>query len=527
MQISTISSAFARRLGRGIQTRQFTQKKMTFASQNAMLIRNGTVVNADRQFKADVRILGSKITEVGPNLEQLCETENIVDAKGNYVIPGGIDTHTHMELNFMGAVSPDCFYNGTKAALAGGTTMLCDFILPEKGTSLIEAYDAWREKADNKVTCDYTLHTAVTSWTPEIKADMARIVNEKGVNSFKFFLAYKDAFQLDDTQLVEGFSQAKDLGALSMVHAENGDLCTCGQKRMIELGITGPEGHYMSRPDEVEAEATHRAITIAHIVNTPLYVVHVMSKLAAEEIARARQKGFRVFGEPLAAGLGTDGSKYWAKDFKTSAAHVMGPPLNPDPKVKDYLMNCLKSGSLQCVGTDNCTFTSEQKKMGAENFTAIPNGVNGIEDRMAVVWQKGVHSGILTPSEFVGATSTNAAKIFNMYPQKGVIAPGSDADVVIWNGNKTRTISAETHHHAIDFNVFEGMEVHGIAEKTISKGEICWEDGNFTDAVIKGRGSFVARKPFGQIFDGLEKNDDFKDPRHKKVEREQVIPTTP
>ena len=249
----------------------------------------------------------------------------------------------------------------------------------------------------------------------------------------------------------------KRIGGIGQVHAENGDVIVENCAKLLEAGITGPEGHPMSRPEEVEAEATLRACVIANQTKCPLYVVHVMSKSAAKIIMEKRRlDGSVIFGEPIAASLGTDGTNYYHKCWRHAAAHVMAPPLREDVSTPSYLMKLLADGDLQCTGTDNCTFTSRQKALGINDFTKIPNGVNGLEDRMSVIWEKGVHAGIMTPERFVGATSTTAARIFNIYPQKGVIAPGSDADVVVWDPNKTRVISAETHHHAVDFNIFEG-----------------------------------------------------------------------
>jgi dihydropyrimidinase len=332
------------------------------------------------------------------------------------------------------------------------------------------------------------------------------------------FMAYKGVFQVTDQELYQAMIRCKELGALPMVHAENGDLVHEGQKKILSLGITGPEGHELSRPEEVESEATGRAITIASRANAPIYIVHVMSRGAAHAILEGRNRGVRVYGEPIAAGLGVDGTHMWHKCWRHAAAYVMGPPLRPDPTVKEYLMKLLSTGELSCVGTDNCTFNSNQKAMGKDNFANIPNGVNGIEDRMSVVWEKGVIGGHLTPSEFVRATSTSAAQIFNIYPRKGRIDVGSDADIVVWNGDATRVISKDTHHHAVDFNIFEGMEVHGIAEYTISRGRVVWENGVLK--TVKGSGKFIPRLCFGPPYDGMEIRDKVRDERKLKVERE-------
>lgn len=336
------------------------------------------------------------------------------------------------------------------------------------------------------------LHCAVTWWSPKVKEEMAILAREKGVTSFKMFLAYKNYFQLTDEELYHAFAACKELGSIAQVHAENGDLVSEGQKRVLAMGITGPEGHPLSRPEEVETEATLRAITIANSVNAPLYVVHVMSPGPAQAIADARSRGQVVFGEPVAAGLGVDGLHQWNKDWRHAAAYVMGPPLRPDPTVKDKLMGFLASGGLSTVGTDNCTFNADQKAMGKDDFSKIPNGVNGTEDRMSVVWDRGVATGVLTPQQFVAVTSSNAARIFNMYPRKGRIAPGSDADLVVWDPSATRTISAKTHHHNCDFNIFEGMTVRGVALTTVSRGKVVWQNGQLH--ATQGSGKYTPCK---------------------------------
>eukprot|EP00794_Sanderia_malayensis_P016724 gene16724-18418_t len=486
------------------------------ASTTKLLIRGGTIVNEDRMFLADVYCEDGKIKEVGAGLSVSNDTK-IVDASGQFVMPGGIDTHTHMQLPFMGTVAVDDFYHGTKAAVAGGTTMIIDFVIPQKGESLLSAYDKWKQWADEKVCCDYSFHVAVTWWSEQVKQEMKILTSEKGVNSFKAFMAYKDVFQLSDAELYQAFKACREFGALAQVHAENGDLIHEGAKKMVAMGITGPEGHEMCRPEQVEGEATHRAIVIGDAVNCPVYVVHVMSKSAADVVCEFRRKGFAAFGEPIAAGLGTDGTNYWHKCWRHAAGFVLGPPLRPDPSTPGYLMDLLANGDLQCTGTDNCTFSSDQKAMGKDDFRKIPNGVNGVEDRMSVIWEKGVHNGKMDPCRFVAVTSTTAAKIFNIYPQKGVIAAGSDADIVVWDANAKRTISAKTHHQAVDFNIFEGMECHGVATITISRGKVVWEQNQLN--VKRGSGKYVHRSTFAPyVYNRVLQREKASKPR--KVDRE-------
>uniref|UniRef100_H2ZLB7 dihydropyrimidinase n=1 Tax=Ciona savignyi TaxID=51511 RepID=H2ZLB7_CIOSA len=517
------------------------------ASHNRLHIKGGRVVNADCSVDADVYIENGLIVKVGKNLDVPGGTR-VVDASGKLVMPGGIDTHTHMQLPFMGTFAVDDFYVGTKAAIAGGTTMIIDFVLDQKGVSLIEAYDKWRGWADPKVCCDYSFHIAVTWWSPQVKSEMAELAKNRGINSFKMFMAYKDVFMLDDSELYEVYKNCRELGALAMMHAENGHVIQHEQERMLNLGITGPEGHALCRPEDVEAEATGRAIMIANRLNCPMYIVHVMSKSSADVIVQARKQGNVVFGEPIAASLGTDGTNYWHKCWRHAAGHVMGPPLRPDPTTPGYLMDLLANGDLECTGTDNCTFNASQKALGKDNFAKIPNGVNGVEDRMSVIWEvgvicnppiylhlyyqyisicikllnlpaRGVASGKMDENRFVAVTSTNAAKVFNIYPQKGVIAPGSDADIIIWDAEATRTISAKTHHQAVDFNIFEGLVCHGVNSCTISRGKVVYEaeDNKFT--VSGGDGKFVPRKPFCKyVYNRINKRKENYDP--SKVERE-------
>ncbi|CAI5449009.1 unnamed protein product [Caenorhabditis angaria] len=482
-----------------------------------LLIKNGTVCNDDSMFKSDVLVEDGKIVNIAQSIDPPSSDVEIVDATGRLVIPGGIDPHTHMQLPFMGEIAKDDFHRGTEAAVAGGTTMIIDFVIPNKGESLLVAYDRWRNWADPKVVCDYGLSMAITSWSPEIAHEMELVTGEQyGINSFKFFLAYAGVFMVRDEEFYQGMLQCAKLRALARVHAENGAVIKERADDLLQQGVTGPEGHTQSRPEELEAEATFRACTMAAQANCPLYVVHVMSKGAAAAISHHRQQGAIVFGEPIAAGLATDGSHYYHEDWLHAARYVMSPPLSRDPSTPNALMKLLAAGELHLTATDNCTFDCKQKALGKDDFTKIPNGVNGVEDRMSVVWDRGVHQGLIDPMKFVSVTSTMAAKIFNCYPQKGRIAIGSDADIVIWNPNATRIISKDTHHHAVDFNIFEGMEVYGVPEITISRGRIVWADGKLqTEA---GSGRFIKLPPDSQIvFSSVDRKKEANKPI--KVER--------
>ncbi|CAH1258714.1 CRMP1 [Branchiostoma lanceolatum] len=491
---------------------------MVKTATNRIHIKGGRVVNDDQSVEADVYIEEGVVKGFGKDI-LVPGGARIIDARGKLVIPGGIDPNTHFEIESNGVTSVDDFYKGTKAALVGGTTLTIDCVLPEKGESLAESYEKWRQKADGKVVSDYSLHVAVTWWGEKVKDDMALLAKEKGVNSFLVFLAHKDKYQLSDSELYEFFTHCRELGVLAMVHAENGDLVAEMTKKMLGMGIRGPEGHVLSRPEELESEAAQRAIAIANRVNCPIYITRVMSRSAGDVIAAARKRGNVVYGEPTAAGLGTDGSHCWDKNWKVAAAHVTDPPLRPDPSTPDHLMDLLANGDLQIVGSDNRTFTTSQKAVGKDDFSKIPCGVNGVEDRMSVVWERGVVSGKMDENRFVAVTSTNAAKIFNMYPKKGRIAEGSDADVIIWDPEATRTISVRTHHQAVDFNVFEGLTCHGVPLYTICQGKVVCEDSGSVVHVTQGAGSWVPRdRRCDHVFKRIHAREKLRVP--KPVERE-------
>ncbi|MBK4217786.1 dihydropyrimidinase [Paracoccus caeni] len=454
------------------------------------VIRNGTIVTADLTYKADVLIEGGRIAAIGEGLVG----DEVLDATGCYVMPGGIDPHTHLEMPFMGTYSADDFESGTRAALAGGTTMVVDFALPSPGQGLLDALQMWDNKS-GRAHCDYSFHMAVTWWGEQVFDEMEAVV-KRGITSFKHFMAYKGALMVNDDELFASFRRVGDLGGVAMVHAENGDVVAELSARLLAEGNTGPEAHAYSRPPQVEGEATNRAIMVADMAGVPLYVVHVSCEDSHEAIRRARQQGKRVWGEPLIQHLTLDESEYFNTDWDHAARRVMSPPFR-NKLHQDSLWAGLQSGSLSVVATDHCAFTTEQKRYGVGDFTKIPNGTGGLEDRMPMLWTHGVGTGRLTPNEFVAATSTNIAKILNMYPKKGAVLVGADADLVVWDPEAEKVIGAGSQQSAIDYNVFEGQKVKGLPRYTLSRGVVAFADGKIESP--EGHGEFVAREPRGTV----------------------------
>jgi len=476
------------------------------------VIKGGTVVTADLTYEADVLVENGVITEIGKGLSG----DETLDASSCYVMPGGIDPHTHLEMPFMGTYSSDDFESGTRAALAGGTTMVVDFCLPSPNQSLLDAIQMWDNKS-TRANCDYSFHMAITWWGEQVFNEMETVVREKGINTFKHFMAYKGALMVDDDEMFASFSRCAELGALPLVHAENGDVVAQLQAKLLAEGNNGPEAHAYSRPAEVEGEATNRAIMIADMAGVPVYIVHTSCEQSHEAIRRARQNGIRAYGEPLIQHLTLDESEYANPDWDHAARRVMSPPFR-NKKHQDSLWAGLQSGSLQVVATDHCAFTTEQKRNGVGDFTQIPNGTGGLEDRMPMLWTYGVATGRLTPNEFVAVTSTNIAKILNMYPKKGAILVGSDADLVVWDPAKEKTISASAQQSAIDYNVFEGKHVKGLPRYVLSRGHVSIVDGEVK--AREGHGEFVAREPFQAVNKALSQWKDVTAPR--KVERSGI-----
>lgn len=454
------------------------------------VIKGGTVVTADLSYEADVRIEAGRIAAIGPDLSG----NEVLDASGCLVMPGGIDPHTHLEMPFMGTYSADDFESGTRAALAGGTTMVVDFALPSPGQGLLDALQMWDNKS-GRAHCDYSYHMAVTWWGEQVFNEMEEVV-KRGITTFKHFMAYKGALMVNDDEMFASFRRVGELGGVALVHAENGDVVAELSARLLAEGNTGPEAHAYSRPPQVEGEATNRAIMIADMAGVPLYVVHVSCEDSHEAIRRARQQGKRVWGEPLIQHLTLDESEYFNADWDHAARRVMSPPFR-NKQHQNSLWAGLQSGSLSCVATDHCAFTTEQKRTGVGDFTKIPNGTGGLEDRMPMLWTNGVTSGRLTPNEFVAVTSTNIAKILNLYPKKGAVLVGSDADLVVWDPKASKTINANSQQSAIDYNVFEGQTVTGLPRYTLTRGVVAVRDGKVDSR--EGHGMFTPREARGGV----------------------------
>ena len=461
----------------------------------SLVIKGGTIVAADRSYVADVKIEGETIAAIGKGLNGQSE----LDATGCYVMPGGIDPHTHLDMPFMGTNSADDYESGTRAALSGGTTMVVDFCIPGRGQPLMEALADWDVRSKKALT-DFSYHMCITYWSDKVAREMEDVV-KRGVTTFKHFMAYKGALMVNDEEMFASFRRCAELGALPLVHAENGEVVAALQKHYMSIGVTGPEGHALSRPPSVEGEAANRAIMLADQAGCPVYIVHTSCIEAHEAIRRARANGQRVYGEPLIQHLTLDEGEYFSKDWVHSARRVMSPPFR-DKKHQDDLWNGLRAGSLQVVATDHCAFTTKQKEFGRDDFTKIPNGTGGLEDRLPMLWTHGVTTGRLTMNEFVAVTSTNIARILNLYPRKGAILPGADADLVVWDPKAKKTITAKKQMSAIDYNEFEGKKVEGLPRFTLSRGELMFEGGKLK--ADSPRGKFVKRQPHAPDSRALE-----------------------
>jgi dihydropyrimidinase len=456
------------------------------------LIRNGAVVNADGQSRSDVLIEGETISQVGPNLP--AEGHTVVDAAGLLIMPGGIDVHTHLDMPFGGTTSADDYRTGTIAAAVGGSTTVIDFALQSRGHTMGEALETWLGKSDGKACIDYGLHMAVTDLGPgdgaQGLAEMETMVG-KGISSFKLFMAYPNVLMIDDGLMYKVMHKAGQLKALCLVHAENGSVIDIVVARMIAEGKTAPHFHAHSRSAHAEAEATHRAIAIAHMANASVYIVHLSNEDSLRELKHAQQRGLHVLAETCPQYLVLSLEEQMPGKSWEEAKYVFTPPLrlkhNQAP-----LWKALEDGSLAVVSTDHCPFRfADQKSLGKDDFTKIPNGGPGIENRLQIVWQFGVNSGLLTPERFVELCCTAPARIFGM-PQKGVIAAGKDADILLWDPKASYTISVSTQQMATDYSMFEGWKVSGNAKHVFSRGELVVKDGKWIGQT--GRGRFLKRQ---------------------------------
>jgi len=457
-----------------------------------ILIRNGAVVTARDTTAADVLIEGGAIREVRPGIPPQA-AEKVIDATGMFVIPGGIDAHTHLDMPFGGTTSSDDFETGTRAAAFGGTTTIVDFAIQPRGTRMRDALDAWWKKAERRATIDYGLHMIVTDLGEAGLEDMDDMVRE-GVASFKLFMAYPNVLMVDDATIFKALSQTAKNGALVCMHAENGSVIDVIVARALAEGKTAPVYHALTRPPRAEAEAVHRAIALAEIAGAPVYIVHLSSEDALNQVREARDRGVPAFAETCPQYLLLSIDELERPGFE-GAKYVFTPPLRPKEHLPK-LWDGLKHDHLQVVSTDHCPFCfADQKILGKDDFTKIPNGGPGIENRLQLIYHHGVNSGRLSVNRFVELTSTTPARLFGMYPKKGEIAPGSDADLVIWDPQADYTISAKTHHMRVDYSMFEGFQVRGNVRTVLSRGEVIVEGKEFLGKA--GRGHYLKRAARG------------------------------
>jgi dihydropyrimidinase len=455
------------------------------------LIKNGRIVTAEQDYTADIYIEEDKITTIGSNLKM--EADNVYDARGKYVIPGGVDVHTHLDMPFGGTTSCDDFESGTKAAAFGGTTSLIDFAIQSKGMKMREALDIWWKKAENKATIDYGLHMIITDLPDAHLEDMNDMVRE-GVSSFKLFMAYPGVLMVDDATIFKAMKQTAQNGALVCMHAENGSVIDTIVKKTLAEGKTAPIYHALTRPTSAEGEAVNRAIALSEMAGAPVYIVHLSSNDALEKVAEARDKGLPTYAETCPQYLFLSIEENMNKPGFEDAKYVFTPPLR-EKWHQDKLWAGLRKNTLQVVSTDHCPFCyKEQKELGKGDFSKIPNGGPGIEHRLQLLYSGGVTEKRISLNRWVELCSTTPAKMFGLYPRKGTIAAGSDADIVIWDPEKEHTISAHTHHMCTDYSMFEGRKIKGNAETVFSRGEVIVKENKFLGK--SGRGQFVKRDTY-------------------------------
>jgi len=459
----------------------------------SILIKGGRVITATDDYVADVLVEGETVTTVGPALE--VDADRVIDAAGKYVLPGCIDPHTHLDMPFGGTVTIDDFESGHTSAAFGGTTCHVDFCIQGKGQTFAEALDTWHRKADGKALIDYGFHIAVTDLLAGGTLEELASLPEQGITSYKLFMAYKNVLQVDDATLFRAMEVAAASGALVMVHAENGDAIDVLVHDALARGETAPIHHALTRPPELEGEATNRAIQLARIAGSPLYVVHVTCKEAVEPIRRARALGWDVWGETCTQYFFRSIDDLAKPDFE-GAKYVYSPPAR-DVSNHSVLWDAVRTDALSAISTDHCAFLWDgQKTLGKDDFTKIPNGGPGLEDRLVMIHHFGVNEGRITLNRMVDLLATQPAKLFGLYPRKGTIAPGADADIVIFDPAKEHTLGAATHHSKADYNLYEGTTVTGAPELTMVRGNVIVEGGELI--AEPGSGQFVKRARFGE-----------------------------
>lgn len=452
------------------------------------LIKNGRIVTAVDDYHGDILIEGERISVIGECLEM--EADKVIDAEGMLVIPGGIDAHTHMDMPFGGTTSADDFETGTRAAAHGGTTTIIDFAIQNKGQSLYDALDTWHAKAAGKAAIDYGFHMITTDLPRERLGEMKKLIDNEGVTSFKLFMAYPGVLLVDDATIFRAMVTAGDRGGLICMHAENGVVINEIVQYALEQGCTAPKFHALTRPTKAEAEGVNRAIALSEMAGSPVYIVHLSCYDALKKIKEARDEGIAAFAETCPQYLFLDISHNERPDFE-GAKYVMTPPLR-EKWNQEELWTGLRMNDLQTVSTDHCPFCfADQKQLGKDDFSKIPNGGPGVENRMSLIYTGGVVQGRISVNRFVEITSTASAKIFGLFPRKGTIAVGSDADIVIFDAEKKWTISAKNHHMNVDYNCYEGMDVQGEARHVLSRGKLIIENGKYLGQ--KGDGSYLKR----------------------------------
>lgn len=465
---------------------------MSSTKKGSYLIRNGEIVTATDHYRADVYIVGETIQAIGRDLPM--EADHVIDATGLYLFPGGIDAHTHMELPFMGTFSSDTFESGTLAGLHGGTTTIIDFAIQTQGKSLNDALDTWHQKADGNAVGDYAFHLGVTDFNPETRQEIADIVRKRGVTSFKTFMAYKGALMIDDRQMIALMEEAKRHGGIVTAHTENGDLIDELITKNKAAGNLSPRYHALSRPEIAEAEAAGRFIDFAWQVDHPCYIVHMTCEGSLNRVREATRRNQKVYVETCLQYLLLNDSLYEKPGFE-GAKWVFSPPLRK-PKDQEALWHGIRQGLVHTVATDHCPFCMDQKRMGEQDFSKIPNGAPGVENRMELLYSEGVCTGKISLNEFVSVSATAPAKIFGMFPKKGTLAVGSDADIILFDPNQRHTLSVKNQHMNCDYSAYEGWEVQGKCKKVFLRGTLAIDEGQAL--VGKGFGQYIARSPMMQ-----------------------------